>query len=155
MRSPQSDIEDYQLIQRMQAGDAAAFETLFERYSARVCHQAMRLLDNEAEAEEVMQEVFLALYEKAHTFRGDAAFSTWLYRLTANATLNRLRRRIKRQEVPLDDYLPQFQDDGHHRVRPVVDWSQNLESDFAQEEVRDSFAWPLKDYGRLINLWWC
>ena len=136
MRSPQSDIEDYQLIQRMQAGDAAAFEALFERYSARVCHQAMHLLDNEAEAEEVMQEVFLALYEKAHTFRGDAAFSTWLYRLTANATLNRLRRRIKRQEVSLDDYLPQFQDDGHHRVRPVVDWSQNLESDFAQEEAR-------------------
>jgi RNA polymerase sigma-70 factor (ECF subfamily) len=117
-------------------GDTEAFEVLFRRYNARVYRQAANLLDNEAEAEEVMQEVFLTLYEKAHTFRGDAAFSTWLYRLTANAALSRLRRRTRRQEVSIDDYLPRFQDDGHHLLRPVIDWSQNLENNFAQEEAR-------------------
>jgi RNA polymerase sigma-70 factor (ECF subfamily) len=83
-----------------------------------------------------MQEVFLTFYEKAKAFRGDSTLSTWLYRLTANAALSRLRRRKRRPEVLLDDYLPSFRDDGHHLVRPVVDWSHDLESDMATEELR-------------------
>jgi RNA polymerase sigma-70 factor (ECF subfamily) len=130
------DVDEHVLIERLQAGDAAAFEALFRRYGAAVSRQAMTLLGNEAEAEEVMQDVFLTLYEKAHTFRGDAALSTWLYRLTANAALSRLRRRKRRPEVALDDYLPQFRDDGHHLVRPVVDWSQDVERCYAAEELR-------------------
>ena len=136
MQGVPSDTAESQLIRRVQAGDPEAFETLFKRYSARVYQQAMHLLSHEAEAEEVMQEVFLTVYEKANTFRGDAAFSTWLYRLTANAALSRLRRRKRRPEVLVDDYLPQFRDDGHHLVRPVVDWSHDLESDFARAQTQ-------------------
>jgi RNA polymerase sigma-70 factor (ECF subfamily) len=128
--------EEQRLVERLQAGDAEAFEVLFRRYAARVSRQAMNLLGNEAEAEEVAQEVFLALYEKANTFRGDAALATWLYRLTTNAALGRLRRRRRRPEVSIDDYLPQFRDDGHHLVRPVVDWSQDVERCYATAELR-------------------
>jgi RNA polymerase sigma-70 factor (ECF subfamily) len=130
-----SDIDDYRLVQRVQTGDAKAFEILFKRYNVRVYHQAMHLLNNEAEAEEVMQEVFLSLYEKAHTFRAEAAFSTWLYRLTANAALSQLRRRKRRPEVSIENHLPRFREDGHHLVRPIVDWSQNLESGAVQQEI--------------------
>ncbi len=133
---PQSEGDTNALIQRLQAGHVDAFERLFEHYSSRVCRQAVHFLGNEAEAEEVMQEVFLTLYEKASTFRGDAAVSTWLYRLTANTAISRLRRRSRRQEVPLDAYLPQFSDDGHHRERPVVDWSHDIERDIVREESR-------------------
>jgi RNA polymerase sigma-70 factor (ECF subfamily) len=132
----QSDAVEVQLLNKVQAGDAAAFEALFKRYSIKVYRQAMHLLGNEAEAEEVMQEVFLTVYEKANTFRGDAAFSTWLYRLTVNTALSRLRRRQRRPEIFMDDYLPRFQDNGHHLVRPVVDWSHDLESDFARAETQ-------------------
>lgn len=128
--------DDHELIQRLLADDAEAFEMLFKRYSVRVYRQAMYLLDSEAEAEEVMQEVFLTVYEKAKTFRGDAAFSTWLYRLTANATLGRLRHRRRHPEVIMSDYLPSFAEDGHHRVRPVVDWSPALEDCIAYAEAR-------------------
>jgi RNA polymerase sigma-70 factor (ECF subfamily) len=131
-----SNAADQLLIERLQAGNAEAFTTLFQRYSARVSRQAMNLLGNEAETEEVVQEVFLTLYEKANTFRGAAALSTWLYRLTANAALSRLRRRKRRPEVSMDDYLPQFRDDGHHLVRPVVDWSQDVERCYATAELR-------------------
>ena len=124
------------LIERLQVGDAEAFTVLFKRYSVRVSRQAMHLLGNEAEAEEVVQEVFLTLYEKANTFRGAAALSTWLYRLTANAALGRLRHRKRHPEVSMDDYLPQFRDDGHHLVRPVLDWSSDLERGVASEELR-------------------
>ncbi len=130
------DVTEQALVQRLQAGDAEAFDTLFRRYFAKVYRQATHLVGTAAEAEEVVQEVFLAVYEKSHTFRGESAFATWLYRLTANAALSRLRRRNRRQEIAMDDYLPQFREDGHHLVRPVVDWSSNVEQGLADAQVR-------------------
>ncbi len=124
------------LVRRVHAGDVEAFEMLFTQYSPKICRQAMHLLGNADEAEEITQEVFLTLYEKAGTFRGDAALSTWLYRLTANVAISRLRRRTRRAEVFIDDYLPQFRDDGHHQERPVIDWSGDLERDLVREEAR-------------------
>ena len=131
-----SDDTERDLLQRLQAGDAIAFEAFFFHYGPKIARQALHFLSNDAEAEEVVQEVFLTLYEKAHTFRGDAALSTWLYRLTANAALTRLRRRKRRPEVSIDDYLPRFGDDGHHAVRPVVDWSTDLEHRCATAELQ-------------------
>lgn len=135
-RPKSANVEEQGLVERLQAGDTAAFEVLFRRYGARVARHAIHLLGNEAEAEEVVQEVFLTLYEKAHTFRGDAALSTWLYRLTANAALSRLRRHKRCPEVAMDAYLPRFRADGHHLVRPVVDWSADVEHAYASEEIR-------------------
>src|SRR5881396_1399720 len=124
---PHAAVTEQDLVQRLQAGDAETFDALFRQYFQKIFRQATHLLGNTAEAEEVVQEVFLAVYEKAHTFRGEAAFTTWLYRLTTNAAFSRLRRRKRSHEVAIEDYLPQFQPDGHHLVRPVVDWSANLE----------------------------
>jgi RNA polymerase sigma-70 factor (ECF subfamily) len=127
--------DEAELMRDVQHGNTEAFEQLFARYSPKIYRQALHLLGNDAEAEEIMQEVFLTLYEKATTFRGDAAVSTWLYRLTANAAISRLRRRTQRQEVLIDDYLPQFQADGHHQERPLIDWSLELEQSLVRDEA--------------------
>jgi RNA polymerase sigma-70 factor, ECF subfamily len=66
----QSDEADHPLVKRLQAGDAAALDVLFRRHVGNVHRQAVRLLSHEAEAEEVVQEVFLTLFTKADTFRG-------------------------------------------------------------------------------------
>jgi RNA polymerase sigma-70 factor (ECF subfamily) len=126
--------DDYRLLQHFQAGDREAFDALFRRHVASVYQRAVRLLDRAEEAEEVVQEVFLALYEKAQTFRGEAALSTWLYRLTTNAAISKLRQRQRRVEISLEDYLPRFQEDGHHEVRPVIDWSLTCEERLANAE---------------------
>lgn len=136
LRDRAPDSEEQSLIQRLKAGDHDAFEAIFSRYVTRVYRQAFKLMGNEAEAEEVVQEVFLTIYQKAKTFRGESAFSTWLHRLTVNVGLTRLRRRKRGKEVCLDDYLPQFQEDGHHKVRPVVDWSQDIEGLVAGKELQ-------------------
>ena len=133
---PHTEVTEQELVQRLQAGDAETFDALFRQYFQKVFRQATHLLRNAAEAEEVVQEVFLAVYEKAHTFRGEAAFTTWLYRLTTNAAFSRLRRRKRSHEVAIEDYLPQFQPDGHHLVRPVVDWSANLEERLADAQLQ-------------------
>ena len=133
---PHTEVTEQELVQRLQAGDAETFDALFRQYFQKIFRQATHLLGNAAEAEEVVQEVFLAVYEKAHTFRGEAAFTTWLYRLTTNAAFSRLRRRKRSHEVAIEDYLPQFQPDGHHLVRPVVDWSANLEERLADAQLQ-------------------
>ncbi len=130
-----ADDEERALIQRVKTGDHEAFDALFQRHFPTVYRQAFRVVGNQAEAEEVVQEVFLTLYEKAQTFRGASAFSTWLYRITINAALSKLRRRKRREELSLDDYLPRFREDGHHLVRPVVDWSNELEGRLAKEQI--------------------
>ena len=132
---PSSTTAEHALVQRLQQGDVVAFDELFHRYVAKVSRQAIQLLGNTADAEEVVQEVFLTLYTKAQTFRGEAALSTWLYRLTANAAISKLRRRRHQNELSLDEYLPSFQADGHHAVRPVVDWSSTCEEHMARTEM--------------------
>lgn len=122
------------LIQRVKAGDQKAFEAIFNHYVSRVYRQAFKLVGNEADAEDVVQEVFLLVYRKAKSFLGKSEFSTWLYRLTANASLTKLRQRKKEKEVSLDEYMPKFREDGHHLVRPVVDWTQDIDKFVAIKE---------------------
>src|SRR3990172_7242265 len=103
--------EERVLIDRVKAGEYEAFEAIFRRYVAQV-------------------------HQKIRTFRGDSAFSTWLYRLTMNVGLTRLRKRKRNREVYLDDYLPRFQEDGHHQVRPVVNWGDELDLRLEKEELQ-------------------
>jgi len=134
----QPDAEERLLVERLKVKDQRAFETLYRRYCSRVYRHAMALVGIAPEAEEVVQEVFLTLYEKAKTFRGEAAFSTWLYRLTVNAALTRLRRRKRTKEVSYEDYLPKYEPDGHH-LGPegsVVDWSNDVERKLASTELQ-------------------
>jgi RNA polymerase sigma-70 factor (ECF subfamily) len=128
--------EEHDLIRAIEQGDERAFETLFRLYSRKAFQVAYRLVGNEQEAEEAVQEVFLTIFQKAKTFRGECQFSTWLYRLAVNAALSRLRRQKRRKEISYEDFLPQFQKDGHHRVRPVVDWSSQLDESSLNEELQ-------------------
>lgn len=135
-RERRTDREERKLIQQVKVGDHEAFEAIFRRYVSRVYRRAVKLVGNESDAEDVVQEVFLAVYEKAKTFRGESAFSTWLYRLTVNMALTKLRRRKKEEETPFDDYLPRFREDGHHQVRPVVDWSEGIDKLLVNKEFQ-------------------
>lgn len=83
------------------------FDALYETHHRRVYRQCFRMLGNAEDAEELTQEVFLQVFRKAHTFRGDASFSTWLHRLTVNTVLMRLRRfRRWRETVTSLDVAP-------------------------------------------------
>jgi RNA polymerase sigma-70 factor (ECF subfamily) len=128
--------DDADLIERLKAGDEEALEVIFNRYSAKLYNVAQRILGEVADAEEVIQDVFWTAFRKAKSFRGTAQFSTWLYRLTVNAALGKIRRSKKNKEVEYEEYLPKFQQDGHHLVRPVVDWSDTLDEKYAERELQ-------------------
>jgi RNA polymerase sigma-70 factor (ECF subfamily) len=82
---------DGDLVVRWQGGDASAFEELIRRHETRVFRLLMRMLGSREEAEDVSQETFLSLHRHGHKFRHDARFSTFIYRVAANAALNRRR----------------------------------------------------------------
>ena len=79
------------LVARLRNGEATALEALMERYASRVYRLAYRITRDEADAEEVAQDVFLILCRKIHTFEGRAALGSWIYRVTTNAALNKRR----------------------------------------------------------------
>lgn len=84
---------DFQLAQAASNGDIFAFEETYNRHHRRVYAICLRMLQNTAEAEDLTQDVFIQLYRKIGSFRGDSAFTTWLHRLTVNQVLMHFRKR--------------------------------------------------------------
>lgn len=83
--------QDRQLIRRLQAGDEAAVQQLAERYSGRIFQLALRYMRNREDAEEVTQDVLMKVCRKVEAFRGESALSSWIYRITFNTAMSRLR----------------------------------------------------------------
>lgn len=133
---------DDQLVVLAGRGDGSAFRALVERHQEKVYALALHLLRDPADAEEVVQETFLAALEKLPTFRGDAAFSTWLHRVAANAALMRLRRRRRSPdgpaELPLEELLPRFDDAGRVDSGPYHDWSKRADEQLSDREIRSA-----------------
>ncbi len=90
---PPKALTEGEVIRLAQAGNAAAFEFLYELHSRRVYALCLRMVSNPSDAEDLMQEAFLQLFRKIATFRGESAFSTWLHRMTVNVVLMRLRKK--------------------------------------------------------------
>ena len=98
--------DELALVQRCRDGDLTAFEELYRAHAGRLFSVACRLLGNPTDAEDLLQEIFLAAHRKLDTFRGESALGTWLYRLATNLCLDHLRSRSGRSNQltdPLDD----------------------------------------------------
>ena len=94
---------DLKLVRAAALGDAGAFEELYKQHYRRVFSLCLRMLENGAQAEDMTQEVFLQVFRKLGSFRGDSAFTTWLHRLTVNQVLMHLRKRGVKIEKTGDD----------------------------------------------------
>ena len=90
---PLLSLTETEVIRQAQQGDAAAFEYLYRAHSRHVYSVCLRMLKNQADAEDLTQQVFLLLFRKIGTFRGDSSFSTWLHRVAVNSVLMHLRQR--------------------------------------------------------------
>lgn len=115
---------DFTLCQLAATGNLAAFEIIYQRYHRRTYSLTMRMTNNASEAEDLTQEVFIQLFRKAGSFRGDSAFSTWLHRLTVNQVLMHFRRRsVKNEKVSDDGEMPEQTVHGtaNPNRMPVVD----------------------------------
>src|SRR5713226_7531413 len=102
-------------------GPAPTVEQVFRDYAPRIYNLALRMLGNEADAEDVTQDVLVQLIRKLDTFRGESAFPTWLHRITVNAALAYRRKRAFREQHHVHDPLDSFLGEGSH-ASPVRSW---------------------------------
>ena len=122
MREPRTDEE---LLARLKAGDETAIRDVAETYGSKIYQLAFRYLRNKEDAEEVTQDVLFKVYRKVDAFRGDAALSSWIYRITFNAAMSRLRT-AKYQRTQSEDLQLALGDErrreqtGSHRNRRLV-----------------------------------
>ena len=132
---------DETLLAQLRAGDTGALEPLMERFAGRMFRVAHGITRSAADAEEVIQDVFLSLLKKAASFEGRAALGTWIYRITVNAALNKRRGKRAQLEVLIEDHLPTFKDDGHRegdRAFLLADWSGLPDETLLSKEGRET-----------------
>lgn len=96
--------DERKLVQRIQAGDRKAFEHLLDLYETRVYRLALRFTNSVADAEDVTQEIFLAVYRSLASFKGNSALGTWIYRVAMNHCLE-FRRKRKLDSIPLEEEI--------------------------------------------------
>jgi RNA polymerase sigma-70 factor, ECF subfamily len=132
---PETAPTDSELVERAKAGDKAAFDLLVTRNEGRVYGLCLKMLGNPEDAEDVLQEVFIKAYQSLASFRGESAFSTWLYRIATNACLMRIRKK-KLDTVSLD----QPAEPGDDATRDVPDWTSDPSSQVMDEELRTILA---------------
>jgi RNA polymerase sigma-70 factor (ECF subfamily) len=99
---------DAELVAVIQRGDNEAFEELMQRYVNKAYGLAARLTKNREDAEEVLQDVFITVHRKISAFEGKSSFSSWLYRITVNAALMKLRKRRNDRHVHIEDVVPEY-----------------------------------------------
>ena len=106
-------------VQRAAAGDIEAFEQIYHRYHRRVYSLCHRMTRSASEAEDLTQDVFMQLFRKIGTFRGEASFTTWLHRMTVNEVLMHFRKPVVRNEKTTEDGITPIKTDGRlqHQAR--------------------------------------
>jgi RNA polymerase sigma-70 factor (ECF subfamily) len=121
--------------QPVQTATPASAEEVFRNYAPRIYNLARRMLGNDADAEDVTQDVLLQIVRKLGTFRGESAFPTWLHRITINAALAHRRKRSSREEHRVRDPVETLFEDGHHQT-PIRRWSVRPEQAALDRETR-------------------
>lgn len=98
-------LSDEVLVEMCKQGDLAAFEQLVEKHQSRVYTLAFRYMGNYADASDLAQEAFIKIYRSLGTFRGEASFQSWMYRLVTNVCMDELRRRGRAKTVSIEELM--------------------------------------------------
>ena len=136
---------DTSLVERLRARDQAAVSDLAARYSSRIRQLTLRYVRNEDDADEVVQDVLLKVYQKIDAFRGDAALSSWIYRITFNTAMSRLRTtKSARRET---DAVVADAESGERRSEPaeIPDWSSLADDGVMRGQMRQKLVKALAE----------
>ena len=129
-------MDDRALVARMQAGDEQAFAICVRAHIGRLLVVAKRILGNEEDAQDAVQDGFLSAFKEIGRFEGRSGLGTWLHRIVVNAALGRLRSKHRAPERSIEDLLPHFTD-GEHQIDPPARWKETAETALQQKEARE------------------
>src|SRR5688572_10005773 len=126
---------DADLLARLRAGDEVAYEELVRNETRHLLAVARRLLRNEEDAQDAVQQAFLSAFRALPAFNGQSRLTTWLHRIVTNAALMKLRTRDRQPEDSIEDLLPRFREDGHH-VEQFSEWALPADARMIRRETR-------------------
>jgi RNA polymerase sigma-70 factor (ECF subfamily) len=133
---PAEVVDEATLLARLRAGDDDAFEECVRTYCGPMLLVARRILRNEEDARDAVQDAFLSAFKEVGRFEGRSRLGTWLHRIAVNAALGRLRSRQRRPERSIEDLLPHFGDD-EHQLDPPAPWKAASDSILQRQESRE------------------
>ena len=125
--------EESRLVDRALEGDFSAFESLVSLSEGKVYNHLVRLVSNTEDARDLLQETYLSAYKNLRSFKGDSAFTTWVYRIATNHALMRLRRK-QPQELSLDEI--QIPSHAELKGRTISDWALDPKEALLRKELR-------------------
>jgi RNA polymerase sigma-70 factor, ECF subfamily len=120
-RSPIAEWDEAELVARLKQKDDEAYAVIVRAHAGRLLAVVRRILPNEEDARDAVQEAFLSAFQSIGSFREGSMLSTWLHRIAVNAALMRLRRARRHDERPIEDLLPTFDETGH-RIGADTPW---------------------------------
>jgi len=135
---PPSD--DDLLVAQAREGDYAAFEALVKKHQGKVYALALGMLKNSAEAEEVVQDTFLSAFQHLDTFRGDAKFSTWIFRVASNHALMKLRKKKPEPQGGILELEPKMDTEGTSPFDSLSLWAKRPDEALADREVQTALS---------------
>lgn len=124
-----------ELLARLRGGDETAYEELVRNETRHLLAVARRLLRNEEDAQDAVQQAFLSAFQALPAFNGRSRLTTWLHRIVTNAALMKLRTRGRQPEGSIEDLLPRFHEDGHH-VEQFSEWALPADAKMLRRETR-------------------
>lgn len=149
-------MDEKALIAALQAGDNAAYQTLVETHIGRMLAVARRMLGNEEDANDAVQDAFLSAFKAIDRFEGNAQLGTWLHRIAVNASLMKLRSRKRRNnEISIEAFLPTFKNNGRLAKMPTA-WTVTsdklIERDETRHRIRELIESLPADYRDVVLL---
>ena len=134
--TPPAVFDEAGLAEALKAGHPDAFEYMVRTFSGRMLAVTRRMLRDEDDARDAVQEAFLQAFRACKQFQGGAMVSTWLHRIAVNAALMKLRTRRRKPEQSIESLLPAFLEDGHH-VEQFTAWSEPADVTLTRRETRE------------------
>ncbi|GFZ78454.1 DNA-directed RNA polymerase sigma-70 factor [Aquaticitalea lipolytica] len=139
---------DEKIINQIIAGDSNAFSVLVDRYKDLVFTLSLKMLKNREEAEEVAQDTFIKVFKSLSKFKGDSKFSTWIYKVTYNSCLDRLKKNKKEQlKVAIDEYT-------EHQVKTIDNALENMVEEERQQAIKACLELLPPDDSFLLTLYY-
>ncbi len=136
MSAETKELEE-KLVKELKEGRIEAFDEIVNLFQRKIYSLSFNLTRNQMDAQDVTQEVLLTIYRKIDTFLGKSAFSSWVYRITINASYMKLRSRKKEQYVSMDDILPSFNSSGFQQER-IQDWTDRTDASLYANETKET-----------------
>lgn len=133
---PDLSADETALLDRLRAGEDSAYEELVRTYSPRLLAVARRVVGNDEEARDVIQDAFLNAFRSLRNFHGDARLSTWLHRIVVNSALMKLRTRKRKPEESIEPLLPAFLSDGHYAEK-FSSWGEQADAALSRTETQE------------------